>query len=101
MQSNDLTTEQRLKLEGRVSADLTYLPAVLDRMSQRDFPEDDPLRVKAEAAHEAQLALLVAIQRLGRPIDPHAEHEAKLRAEHERISREIDPAVARANGHWR
>lgn len=99
MQSSDLTAEQRRKLEERISADVTYLTAVLDRMTERGFPEVDVLRVKAEAAHEAQLALLVEIQKMGRPINPHAEHEALLRAEHQRISRQTAPAVARANAH--
>lgn len=56
---SDLTAEQRRKLEERITEELKYLTALLDRMTVLGFPEDDPLRTKSQAAHEAVMALLV------------------------------------------
>lgn len=104
MKSSDLTAEQRKKLEERITGELKYLTALVDRMTVQKFPEDDPLRVKTQAAHEAVMALLVQIQKTGMPTGAYPDFSyGQSNPEYDEISKRIAPAVEAANKHrrWR
>ena len=52
MTSDDLTTDQAERMCGEVIAQLRSLGKVLNRMRERNFPFDDPLRKLMQDAYD-------------------------------------------------